>query len=89
MKKSEFREVKLQFFKGEKKALSLKFYNIWELHARIYEEGFIDAHFELSREYFEHLSYPTVSAIYEIYDFYKSAYPYLHIFDSKKRKMDC
>jgi hypothetical protein len=57
-------------------------YNIWELHVRIYQDGFIDGHFEVSRDYLEHLQYPTIPSIYEVFEFYRTAYDKLHIFDS-------
>jgi hypothetical protein len=60
----------------------MKIYNIWELHVRIYQDGFIYGHFEVSRDYLEHLQYPTIPSIYEVFDFYRIAYDKLHIFDS-------
>ncbi|MGC9175355.1 MAG: hypothetical protein ACP5GO_05870 [Thermoprotei archaeon] len=83
---SGFENVSLEFYKGEKYSLSLKLHNIWELHVRIYEDGFMDAHFEVSREYFEHLQYESVPAIYEVYTYYMSMYSKLHIFDNKAKK---
>ena len=82
LKSSGFKEVSLEFTKGEKYSLSMKIYNIWELHVRIYQDGFIDGHFEVSRDYLEHLQYPTIPSIYEVFDFYRTAYDKLHIFDS-------
>ncbi len=82
LKSSGFKEVSLEFTKGEKYSLSMKIYNIWELHVRIYQDGFIDGHFEVSRDYLEHLRYPTIPSIYEVFDFYRIAYDKLHIFDS-------
>jgi hypothetical protein len=82
LKSSGFKEVSLEFIKGEKYSLSMKIYNIWELHVRIYQDGFIDGHFEVSRDYLEHLQYPTIPSIYEVFDFYRTAYDKLHIFDS-------
>jgi hypothetical protein len=82
LKSSGFKEVSLEFTKGEKYSLSMKIYNIWELHVRIYQDGFIYGHFEVSRDYLEHLQYPTIPSIYEVFDFYRIAYDKLHIFDS-------
>jgi len=82
LKSSGFKEVSLEFTKGEKYSLSMKIYNIWELHVRIYQDGFIDGHFEVSRDYLEHLQYPTIPSIYEVFDFYRTAYDKLHIFDN-------
>ncbi|XDF44267.1 hypothetical protein AB1303_13550 [Saccharolobus solfataricus] len=73
-------------FKGEKYSLSTKFFNIWELHVRIYDDGFIDAHFEVSRDYLEHLTYPTIPSIYEVFEIYRTVYDKLHIFDNGAKK---
>ncbi|MDT7886723.1 MAG: hypothetical protein RQ968_05060 [Thermoproteota archaeon] len=86
LKSSGFKDVGLEFYKGEKYSLSMKIYNIWELHVRIYQDGFIDSHFEVSRDYFEHLQYPTIPSIYEAFDFYRTAYNKLHIFDNVAKK---
>jgi hypothetical protein len=86
LKSYGFKEVGLEFYKGEKYSLSMKIYNIWELHVRIYQDGFIDSHFEVSRDYFEHLQYPTIPSIYEVFDFYRTAYNKLHIFDNVAKK---
>jgi hypothetical protein len=86
LKNSGFKDVGVEFYKGEKYSLSMKIYNIWELHVRIYEDGFIDSHFEVSRDYFEHLQYPTIPSIYEVFDFYRTAYNKLHIFDNVAKK---
>ncbi|AKA74650.1 hypothetical protein SULI_12790 [Saccharolobus solfataricus] len=86
LKTSGFHEEKLEFYKGEKFSLAMKFYDIWELHIRIYEDGFIDAHFEVSRDYLEHLNYATIPSIYEPFEFYRSAYNNLHIFDGVAKK---
>ena len=82
LKGSGFKEVSLEFTKGEKYSLSMKIYNIWELHVRIYQDGFMDGHFEVSRDYLEHLQYLTIPSIYEAFEFYRTAYDKLHIFDS-------
>ena len=86
LKNSGFKDVGVEFYKGEKYSLSMKIYNIWELYVRIYEDGFIDSHFEVSRDYFEHLQYPTIPSIYEVFDFYRTAYNKLHIFDNVAKK---
>jgi len=86
LKASGFHEERLEFYKGEKFSLAMKFYNIWELHIRIYEDGFMDAHFEVSRDYLQHLNYPTIPSIYEPFEFYRSAYDKLHIYDAVAKK---
>ena len=84
MKNAGFHEEKLEF--GEKYSLVMKIYNIWDLHVRIYPDGFIDSHFEVSREYLEHLTYETIPSIYEPFEFYRTAYNKLHIFDAVTKK---
>ncbi|MUM65952.1 hypothetical protein D1867_12075 [Acidianus infernus] len=86
LKSEGFKEEKLEFYKGEKYSLSTKFFNIWELHVRIYDDGFIDGHFEVSRDYLEHLPYDTIPSIYEVFEFYRTAYDKLHIFDNGAKK---
>ena len=86
LKGSGFHEEKLGPYKGEKYSLAVKFYDIWELHVRIYPDGFIDSHFEVSRDFLGHLNYETIPSIYEPFEFYRTAYDKLHIFDSVARK---
>ncbi len=87
LESSGFKETSLEFYKGEKYSLSSKIYNIWELHTRIYQDGFIDSHFEVSRDYLEHLQYPAIPSIYEVFYFYRTAYDRLRIFDSVTKKL--
>ncbi|WP_373469296.1 hypothetical protein [Acidianus infernus] len=86
LKSAGFKEEKLEFYKGEKYSLSTKFFNIWELHVRIYDDGFIDGHFEVSRDYLEHLPYDTIPSIYEVFESYRTVYDKLHIFDNGAKK---
>jgi hypothetical protein len=86
LKSSGFKEEKLEFYKGERYSLSMKICNIWELHVRIYDDGFIDGHFEVSRDYLEHLWYYTIPSIYEVFEFYKNACNKLLIFDNSAKK---
>jgi len=86
MKTSGFHEEKLEVYKGEKYSLVMKFYDIWDLHVRVYSDGFIDSHFEVSREYLEHINYETIPSIYEPFEFYRTAYDKLHIFDNVTKK---
>ncbi|PVU74514.1 hypothetical protein DDW13_07195 [Acidianus hospitalis] len=86
MKTSGFHEEKLKVYKGEKYSLVMKFYDIWDLHVKVYSDGFIDSHFEVSREYLEHINYETIPSIYEPFEFYRTAYDKLHIFDNVTKK---
>jgi len=86
LKSSGFKDVSLESYKGEKYSLSMKIYNIWELHVRIYNDGFIDVHYEVGRDYLEHLEYYTIPSIYEVFDFYRTAYPKFHVFYSASKK---
>ncbi|BFI76483.1 hypothetical protein [Sulfurisphaera ohwakuensis] len=86
LKSSGFHEERLECYKGEKYSLVMKFYDIWDLHIRIYSDGFIDSHFEVSRDYLEHLNYETIPSIYEPFEFYRTVYDKLHIFDSVAKK---
>jgi hypothetical protein len=71
MKTSGFHEEKLEVYKGEKYSLVMKF---------------IDSHFEVSRGYLEHINYETIPSIYEPFEFYRTAYDKLHIFDNVTKK---
>lgn len=86
MKTSGFHEEKLEVYKGEKYSLVMKFYDIWNLHVKVYSDGFIDSHFEVSREYLEHINYETIPSVYEPFEFYRTAYDKLHIFDNVTKK---
>lgn len=86
MKTSGFHEEKLEVYKGEKYSLVMKFYDIWDLHVKVYSDGFIDSHFEVSREDLEHINYETIPSIYEPFEFYRTAYDKLHIFDNVTKK---
>ncbi|BAB67694.1 hypothetical protein [Sulfurisphaera tokodaii] len=80
LKGSGFKETLLEIRKGEKYSLSKKI-GVWEIHVRIYQDGFIDSHLELSREYFQHLSFPSVSFAYEL----QLMLPYLELYNHNKR----
>lgn len=66
--------------KGEKYSLRKALDNTWELHLRLYSNGFIDAEVEVRREYIEHLtSGQRLNVVYEAYDSYKAMYDKLHL----------
>jgi hypothetical protein len=81
-----FKDLRLTFHKGEKYSLSKKLLKIWELHVRIFSDGFIDAHFEISRDFLEHLHHSTLPSLYEVFDIYKEIYPKIHIYDAGNKK---
>ena len=73
--------------KGEKYNLSKIIEPPWELHIRIYPNGFIEAEVEVSRDYFEHLSSEyRVPVIYEAYEYYREFYNELHIYDTSRKR---
>ncbi|BCS93028.1 hypothetical protein [Metallosphaera javensis (ex Sakai et al. 2022)] len=78
--------------KDGERILSQRLYNIWELVIIIHGDGYIDAHVEVSSDYLRESNmdvstqYISVPSIYEVFDFYKHVYPFLHIYNSKKKK---
>ncbi len=72
--------------KGEKYSLRRAIDNAWELHLRLYDDGFIDAEVEVRREYIEHLtSGQRLNIVYEAYDSYKGVYDKLHLWYAPSR----
>ncbi|QIW22757.1 hypothetical protein EWF20_00325 [Sulfolobus sp. S-194] len=80
LKRAGFKETLLEIRKGEMYSLSKKI-GIWEIHIRIYPDGFLDSHLELSREYFQHLTFSSISFAYELYQMF----PYLELHNHNKR----
>jgi hypothetical protein len=66
--------------KSEDYSISKVIFHPWELHLRLYHDspqplfGKIQAHFEVSRNYFEHLSI-VQPVIYEPFEFYRDIFP--------------
>jgi hypothetical protein len=75
-----FTERQFRIQKGEKYSLSKLIRWPWELHIRVFSEGFIDGEVEISSEYFEHHSESRTSVIDEVYEYYKDLYEALYIF---------
>jgi hypothetical protein len=72
---------------GEKHSLTTKFfYDIWDLRVRIYDDGFIDGSLEVSQKYRKYLYNYTVPSIYEVFEFYRTVYNNLYIFDNAANK---
>ncbi len=65
--------------KGEKYSLRKVLSDTWELHMRLYDDGFIDAEVEVGREYIEHLTPRRLNVVYEAFEYYRSIYDKLHI----------
>ncbi len=65
--------------KGERHSLKKVLSNVWELHLRLYSNGFIDAEVEVSREFIEHLTPRRLNVVYEAFEFYRGVYDRLHI----------
>jgi hypothetical protein len=72
---------------GEKHSLITNFfYDIWDLRVRIYDDGFIDGRLEVSQKYRKYLYKYTVPSIYEVFEFYRTVYNNLYIFDNVANK---
>ena len=80
LKERGFKKTLLEIRKGERYSLS-KRVGVWEIHVRIYPDGFVDSHIEVSREYFQHLNSPSLSFAYEL----KLMFPYLELYNRDKR----
>lgn len=65
--------------KGEKYSLKRTLSDIWELHMRLYRDGFIDAEVEVRREFVEHLTPRRLNVIYEAFEYYRDIYDKLHV----------
>lgn len=66
-----FVDAKLAVKKGEVFSLRRLLDHPWELHVRIYKNGFVDGEVEVRREFIEHLSRRRLFVVYEIYDHVK------------------
>lgn len=79
LKEKGFTDVGLSVCKGEKYSLRKILVEPWELHMRIFADGFIEAEVEIKREYLEHLEPRRCIILYEAYQAYADIYPNLHI----------
>ena len=57
--------------KGEKYTVRKKLYSPWELHLRVYGDGFIEAEVEVQREYLQHLGDKRIYVVYEAFEYYQ------------------
>lgn len=80
-KKDGFKDAVPAFNKNEDYSISKVIMHPWELHLRLYREsiqppyGKIQAHIEVSREYFEHFQV-VQPVIYEPFEFYREYFKY-------------
>lgn len=68
--------------KGERYGLRKVLSDVWELHLRLYSDGFIDAEVGVRREYLEHLTPRRLNVVYEPFEYYRGVYDKLHIWYS-------
>lgn len=75
-----FKDVKLSIPKGERYSLSKPLDNVWQMHVRIYSDGFIESEVEVNRDYFEHLDDRfRINVVYEVFEYYMDIYDRLHV----------
>ncbi len=74
-----FKEAVPATQEGEKYGLSLDIGNHWELHLRIFPDGSLESHVEVSREYFEHLGDNRIFVVYEPFQYLFPKWP-AHLF---------
>ena len=66
-------------YKGEKYSLRKVLTDVWELHLRLYSDGFIDAEVEVRRGYLEHLTPRRLNVVYDAFEYYRGVYDKLHL----------
>ncbi len=79
LRRQGFEDAWLSVSFGEKYSLRLKIFEPWEVHVRIFDDGSMVSEIEISREYIEHLTSVRLPVLYDVYYFYRRAYPSLHI----------
>mgnify|MGYP000282918352 CR=1 FL=1 len=65
--------------KDEKYSLRKVLSDVWELHLRLYSDGFIDAEVGVRREYIGNLAPRRLNVVYEAFEYYRSVYNELHL----------
>lgn len=85
IEKQGFEHVAPTIPKGERYSLRKALSDVWELHLRLYDNGFIDAEVEVRREYLKHLN-KRLNVVYEAFEFYRGLYDKLHIFYAPARE---
>ena len=84
MKSFGFHEEKV--YKDERYSLVTNFFYDIDLHVKIYDDGFIDGHFEVPQKDRKYLYNYTIPSIYEVFEFFRTVYNNLHIFDNVANK---
>lgn len=72
--------------KGEKYGLRRVLDQVWELHLRLYSNGFIEAEVEVRRDFLEHLQPRRLNVVYEAYEYYRGVYDKLHIWYTPEKE---
>jgi len=83
--KQGFEHASMHLPKGEKFSIRKVLRPPWEIHLRIFEDGFIDSEVEVQREYIQYLEPWRSTVIYEAFWSYSKIYQYLHIFYTPKK----
>ena len=66
-------------YEGEEYSLRKVLSDVWELHLRLYSDGFIEAEVEVRREYIEHLASRRLNVVYDAFEYYRGVYDKLHL----------
>jgi len=74
-----FKQTSLALNKGELYSLTKRVYEPWELHVRIFNNGYVESEIEVDRDYLQHLTGPRFNVIYEAYEALKGFTSYRRI----------
>lgn len=80
LKLEGFEEAIPAIHKGERYGIRKPLDYPWELHMRLYKNGFIEAEVEVQREYLEHLGERRLFVVFEAFEYYRDYFKSLHIF---------
>ncbi len=80
-----FENAKPAVKKGEVFSIRKRLDHPWELHVRIYRNGFMDGEIEVRREFFEHLGKRRLFVVYEIYDYVKEISDLFVVYKPERR----
>lgn len=78
--KMGFEEAFPSLPKGEVHSVRRLLEDPWELHLRIYADGFIESEVEVRREFVEHLGDRRMYVVYEAFEFYRDLYDTFHVY---------
>ncbi|NON63152.1 hypothetical protein [Acidianus sp. RZ1] len=82
LRKKGFKDAVPSMPQGEVYSLSKKLNEVWELHIRIFDNGFIESYIEVGREFFEHLGDIRAYVAYEAFEYCRDAYEKFHLYNS-------